>query len=199
MSRSSFSDSKKKNSGFSKESSQNRRSSRRSNRQRRRGGQSGDERRSSIKKQKRSDVNKDYTPEGFLTLKDLQKPHGKVVGPEFFSDLKTTPDQPLLGDSQAEHLVCCYCHHPIKEMSLAVDVPENESPAHFDCVIERLKSSENLQPGESVIYMGNRRFAVVVYTDKNRFDIVREIPFEDTRDFKPWRNAFSVKMRKQLE
>ena len=47
--------------------------------------------------------------------------------------------------------------------------------------------------------MGNRRFAVVVYTDKNRFDIVREIPFEDTRDFKPWRNAFSVKMRKQLE
>ena len=198
MSRSSFSDSKKKNSGFSKESSQNRRSSRRSNRQRRRGGQSGDERRSSIKKQKRSDV-KDYTPEGFLTLKDLQKPHGKVVGPEFFSDLKATPDQPLLGDSQAEHLVCCYCHHPIKEMSLAVDVPESESPAHFDCVIERLKSSENLQPGESVIYMGNRRFAVVVYTDKNRFDIVREIPFEDTRDFKPWRNAFSVKMRKQLE
>ena len=139
MSRSSFSDSKKKNSGFSKESSQNRRSSRRSNRQRRRVGQSGDERRSAIKKQKRPDVNKDYTPEGFLTLKDLQKPHGKVVGPEFFSDLKATPDQPLIGDSQAEHLTCCYCRQPIEEMSLAVDVPDSDSPAHFDCVIEPLR------------------------------------------------------------
>ena len=96
-------------------------------------------------------------------------------------------------------MTCCYCRQPIEEMSLAVDVPDSDSPAHFDCVIERLKKSENLQPGESVIYMGNRRFAVVVYTDKNRFDIVREIPFEDTRDFKPWRNAFSVKMRRQLE
>ena len=149
--------------------------------------------------QERKNNRESYTLPGFPTVKDLQKPAKKTVGPEFFSDLKATPDQPLLGDSQAEHLVCCYCHHPIEEMSLAVDVPENESPAHFDCVIERLKSSENLQPGESVIYMGNRRFAVVVYTDKNRFDIVREIPFEDTRDFKPWRNAFSVKMRKQLE
>lgn len=140
-----------------------------------------------------------YKLPGFPTSKDLQKPRERVVGPEFFSDLKATPDQPLIGDSQAEHLTCCYCRQPIEEMSLAVDVPDSDSPAHFDCVIERLKSSENLQPGESVIYMGNRRFAVVVYTDKNRFDIVREIPFEDTRDFKPWRNAFSVKMRKQLE
>lgn len=149
--------------------------------------------------QERKNNRESYTLPGFPTVKDLQKPAKKTVGPEFFSDLKAAPNQPLREDRNADHLKCCYCHEPILEMSLAIDVPDFTEPAHFDCVISRLKAEENLQPGEEIIYIGNRKFAVVVYKSQNVFDIIREIPFEDNRDFKPWRNEFSVRMRKQLE
>lgn len=140
-----------------------------------------------------------YTLPGFSSGRELQKSAQKAVGPEFFSDLKAAPGQALREDSNVEHLKCCYCHEPICEMSLAVDVPGFAEPAHFDCVIARLKQQENLRSGEEIIYIGNRRFAVVVYKTPNTFDIIREIPFEDNRDFKSWRNEFSVRMRKQLE
>lgn len=149
--------------------------------------------------QERKNNRETYTLPGFPSVRDMQKPVQKSVGPEFFSDLKATPNQPLREDRNVEHLRCCYCHEPIVEMSLAIDVPDFSEPAHFDCVIARLKQQENLQPGEEIIYIGNRKFAVVVYKTQNAFDIVREIPFEDNRDFKPWRNEFSVRMRKQLE
>lgn len=140
-----------------------------------------------------------YMLPGFSLQREIQKPQGKPVGSEFFSDLKATPNQPLREDGNVEHLTCCYCHEPIREMSLAIDVPDFTEPAHFDCVLSRLKDQENLQPKEEIIYMGNRKFAVVVYKTQNTFDVIREIPFEDNRDFKSWRNEFSVRMRKQLE
>lgn len=150
-------------------------------------------------KQEKKNQREDYTLPGFPLQRESQKSQGKAVGSEFFSDLKAAPNQPLREDGQVEHLKCCYCHEPIREMSLAIDVPDFTEPAHFDCVLSHLKDRENLQPKEEIVYMGNRKFAVVVYKTPNTFDVIREIPFEDNRDFKPWRNEFSVRMRKQLE
>lgn len=142
----------------------------------------------------------DFLLSDFPSLKEISRKGMKVVGNEYFADLKATPEQPLKEDQNTTILSCCYCRQPIKEMSLAIDVPDKDSPAHFDCVIEHLKKDEDLKPEENLIYMGNRKFAVVVYKNNSHsFDILREIPFEESKDFKPWRNEFSVRMRSRLE
>lgn len=148
--------------------------------------------------QRKNNHGNDTLP-GFFLSKDSQKPVHRSVDTSFFADLKAEPNQPLNEDQNIDHLNCCYCHEPIRQMSLAIDVPDFAEPAHFDCVIKQLKAQEALAEGEEIIYIGNRKFAVVVYKTQNSFDLIREIPFEETRDFKAWRNEFSVRMRKQLE
>lgn len=90
--------------------------------------------------------------------------------------------------------ICACCGEPIADMISALADRQTGEPVHFDCVLHKLRETESLKIGESISYIGQGRFAVVVFEnshDLRRFTIKRVIEWE-TRDKKyAWRSEIA--------
>jgi len=61
---------------------------------------------------------------------------------------------------------------------------------HFDCVLQFLQNTENLDPNEKITYIGQGRFGVVHFEnphDLRKFTIIRIIEWEERDKKYPWR------------
>jgi hypothetical protein len=79
-------------------------------------------------------------------------------------------------------------------MSAAIADKGTGVPVHFDCVLEFLQKSEELNKGEKVVYIGQGRFAVVYLEnpqDTRKFKIIRIIEWEDKEKKQAWRAEIS--------
>ncbi|MHC6203728.1 hypothetical protein ACYULU_11105 [Breznakiellaceae bacterium SP9] len=89
-------------------------------------------------------------------------------------------------------LECIYCKNPIKDSSCAITDRTSGQPAHFDCMLERLRESETLEKGDCITYIGGGRFGVVHFSgqrDKPAFTIKKIYELEDKEHRAPWRVA----------
>ena len=78
--------------------------------------------------------------------------------------------------------VCPDCNERIQCIAESFRISNGEF-IHFDCMLSRLKSSENLLEGESISYVGRGNFAVVRKDEDGRYIIVRTIPVEEEKAF----------------
>ena len=78
--------------------------------------------------------------------------------------------------------VCPDCNERIQCIAESFRLSNGEF-IHFDCMLSRLKSSENLSEGESISYVGRGNFAVVRKDEDGRYIIVRTIPVEEEKAF----------------
>lgn len=91
-------------------------------------------------------------------------------------------------------LVCTKCGEQIQDITSALAEKGGEGPVHFDCVLSFLQGAENLGPNEKIVYIGQGRFAVVVFenpADTRKFKIVRAIEWESRDTKAEWRNEIS--------
>ncbi len=58
-------------------------------------------------------------------------------------------------------LKCDICGKDIKEISSAIGSGESNMPVHFDCMVEKLKKENTLQPDERITYLGAGNFGIV--------------------------------------
>lgn len=94
---------------------------------------------------------------------------------------------------KARGTVCAKCGKPIEDMTSAMSDVEGKA-VHFDCVLESLKSKENMLPGQQMTYIGNGRFAVVTFEnprDLKKFKIEKVIEYEDKSKPIEWRNEMA--------
>ncbi|MBQ0161732.1 MAG: hypothetical protein KBS84_01060 [Treponema sp.] len=94
---------------------------------------------------------------------------------------------------KARGTVCAKCGKPIEDMTSAMSDAEGKA-VHFDCVLESLKSKENMLPGQQMTYIGNGRFAVVTFEnprDLKKFKIEKVIEYEDKSKPIEWRNEMA--------
>ncbi len=85
---------------------------------------------------------------------------------------------------------CARCGQPIQDVTSALADRESGSPIHFDCAIEFLQGAENIKPEEKIVYIGQGRFAVMVFetpSDLRKFKIVRTIEWEKRETKAEWR------------
>lgn len=90
--------------------------------------------------------------------------------------------------------VCAKCGEPIQDITSALCDKESGSPVHFDCVLQFLQGAENLAENEKIVYIGQGRFAVMVFenpADTRKFTIVRTIEWERREDRAEWRTDIS--------
>lgn len=88
--------------------------------------------------------------------------------------------------------VCEKCGKPIKDIAFAVSNKTSGEPVHFDCVLNFLKDSEELQDNEEILYMGGGNFAVVWFENPNirkHFKIRKLIEWEVEGKTREWRQA----------
>lgn len=94
---------------------------------------------------------------------------------------------------KARGTVCAKCGKPIEDMTSAMSDVDGKA-VHFDCVLESLKSKENMLPGQQMTYIGNGRFAVVTFEnprDLKKFKIEKVIEYEDKSKPIDWRNEMA--------
>lgn len=90
--------------------------------------------------------------------------------------------------------ICEYCNQPIEELSSAIAAKESGNPAHFDCVLSKVNSSEKLSENEKITYIGQGRFAVVFFEnphDLRHFTIKKIIEWESRETKYEWRSEIT--------
>ncbi|MBC6713324.1 hypothetical protein [Treponema sp. Marseille-Q3903] len=102
--------------------------------------------------------------------------------------------QQAIKEIKSREVICPKCGQPITDVSSAITDKESGKPAHFDCILNQLKQTEQVGENEKIAYIGQGRFAVIYYEnprDQRHFTIKKIIEWEE-RDKKPeWRSELS--------
>lgn len=102
--------------------------------------------------------------------------------------------QQAIKEIKSREVICPKCGQPITDISSAITDKESGKPAHFDCILNQLKQTEQVGENEKIAYIGQGRFAVIYYEnprDQRHFTIKKIIEWEE-RDKKPeWRSELS--------
>ena len=75
-------------------------------------------------------------------------------------------------------------------MLTAIAVSAEHSPAHFDCVLNKIAEDEELKPKEKVCYLGKGSFGIVRFknpSDLRHFTIRKRIQYEELEKPISWR------------
>jgi hypothetical protein len=91
-------------------------------------------------------------------------------------------------------LACSLCGLPIQ--SLGEAILDKDRPAHFDCVIEKIKKTVKTGPGERVAYIGGGRFGLLHYENPENpasFSIRKIFEWEDKEEPVSWRGLMAEK------
>jgi hypothetical protein len=90
---------------------------------------------------------------------------------------------------------CPICNQSVKFLLTAISVGDDNSPAHFDCVIKRISETEELGPKEKITYIGNGNFAVVSGKLGKDLIIKKKIEFEGKESKSEWRKRISRNLK----
>ncbi len=90
---------------------------------------------------------------------------------------------------------CPYCDQLIDNINTAISLPNVENPVHFDCVLKKIESEEELGQDEYVSYLGKGAFGIIRPTkDSPGFFIRKRIQVEDEEEVALWRTKISKRM-----
>ncbi len=87
----------------------------------------------------------------------------------------------------AEANICPICTHQIKDMLTSIREQASGKPAHFDCVVKRLRTEKGVGGRQKVYYLGGGSFGIVTEKrSRGRFDLeIRDrIQYEPRRGVK---------------
>lgn len=85
---------------------------------------------------------------------------------------------------------CPLCGKPVRDAVSALGYGEEHAPAHFDCVMERLRATRELRPDEQLCYLGGGNFGVVRFGKGEGappFTIGERISYEPQHERPQWR------------
>jgi hypothetical protein len=90
--------------------------------------------------------------------------------------------------------ICPYCGKPIRDLSAAIADKNTGEAVHFDCVIARISEGEELEKGDSVVYIGGGRFGIVHFNfsqTAQNFSIKKIFEWENKENRAEWRKVIS--------
>lgn len=102
--------------------------------------------------------------------------------------------QAAIQEFKQKQIICARCGEPISDVISALADRETGNPVHFDCVLDYLRETEHIKENESITYIGQGRFAVVVFEnphDLRYFTIVRVIEWEPRDKQYEWRTQIA--------
>ena len=102
--------------------------------------------------------------------------------------------QEAIKEIKAREVLCPICNEPITDIATAIADKASGKPAHFDCILNQIKSAEPVGENEKISYIGQGRFAVLYFEnprDQRHFTIKKVIEYEDKEHKAEWRDELS--------
>jgi hypothetical protein len=90
---------------------------------------------------------------------------------------------------------CPVCGKPVRELSSALTHRATRQPAHFDCILQELRQSNEIAADEKVCYLGGGCFGVLEFRSApgpNRFVIKRRIQYEEKETPQDWKKPLQI-------
>lgn len=112
----------------------------------------------------------------------------------FFNAEEIAKNEIAIREFKARENICPACGKSISDISEAIADKSSGLPTHFDCVLEKLRASENPRAGQQLAYIGQGRFAVISYAnahDAKSFKIEKIIEWEDKNASISWRGEMA--------
>ncbi|MCL2793230.1 MAG: hypothetical protein FWD87_09075 [Spirochaetaceae bacterium] len=87
---------------------------------------------------------------------------------------------------------CAICSQDIQDLSSAIALPDDMgNPAHFDCVLKKIKENETLGEKQQLVYLGSGSFGIVENVSSSNqspnYKIIKKIDFEERENIPEWR------------
>ena len=128
---------------------------------------------SNKKPQKQKDRKKNRQKNGINGFSTLNQVAGVPKPREYHSSIPVETPSTITEPRP----VCVYCGEVIENIASAFMTGE-DSFAHFDCVLERIRESEKPGDGESISYLGSGTFGLIGHDEEGKVIILRKIPVE---------------------
>ncbi len=94
--------------------------------------------------------------------------------------------------------LCPLCQKPVQDLYSAITHRDSGGPAHFDCILENIRSANELQPSEKLCYLGAGSFGIIQYRSSQgpmRFFIRKRIQYEAAESIPEWRRVLPCNQR----
>jgi hypothetical protein len=150
-------------------------------------GKGGNNRRKPFKRRERD--NENWSREG---KKKADSPRYDPDQGIIYERLKWMP--PKMSKEPIPSPNCPCCGKPIKDIAAALTDKSTGQPAHFDCVVAKIKEHESLENGEVIAYLGGGRFGVVRFNqtqNSRNFSIKKILEWEDKENRAGWRKTIA--------
>ena len=125
---------------------------------------------------------------------ELARPSKPAFRPstQFVSQDQVRQEDSAISEYKKENRpLCSYCGEAIYDMSSAMNDPSSHEFVHFDCVLEKISSSEQLGTNDKISYIGQGRFGIINYAnihDTKHFTIKKIIDWEEKDKRESWRD-----------
>lgn len=96
---------------------------------------------------------------------------------------------------------CTICGKTIRNLNTAIANKNDGTPAHFDCIVERLSTTETLGNHEKICYLGSGSFGIVRQkpgSGVKNFFIRKRIQYENQDVDLEWRKKISNRYLKKV-
>jgi len=90
---------------------------------------------------------------------------------------------------------CPVCGKPVKDLASALTHRLESRPAHFDCVMQEIRDTNELAPQEKVCYLGGGTFGIIELRPPggpSRFVIRKRIQYEEKEKPQDWKKQLQV-------
>lgn len=95
---------------------------------------------------------------------------------------------------KGREVICPCCNQQINDIASALTDKSTGQPAHFECVLNQVQSSETVGENEKIAYIGQGRFGILYFEnprDQRKFTIKKIIEWEERDKVSPWRSELS--------
>jgi hypothetical protein len=90
---------------------------------------------------------------------------------------------------------CPICGKPVRELASALTHRASRQPAHFDCIVQELRATNEIEPQEKICYLGGGSFGVLEFCSSGgpgHFVIKKRIQYEEKEIQQDWKKPLQI-------
>ncbi len=116
-------------------------------------------------------------------------------GPAGNAGRAAEPQRPAEPEVPIVYPDCPICSKPVRDLASALTHRVSRQPAHFDCIVQELRDTNEIAPQEKICYLGGGSFGILEFRSSGgpgHFVIKKRIQYEEKESPQDWKKPLQV-------
>jgi hypothetical protein len=105
------------------------------------------------------------------------------------------PPRPALQEAVVVYPDCPICGKTVRDLASALTHRISRQPAHFDCIMQELRDTNEISPQEKICYLGGGCFGILEFRPSGgpgHFVIKKRIQYEEKEYQQDWKKPLQI-------